>query len=439
MNIYINIANIIIIALFGASVIYYYNKFTEYFFAILIIIIYWAHLLVSCVYIETGIYLTDMGKYSYATGATFRLFCMIELYMFVFFYLAGKHPIKARVAKTSRKFKDYKLILGLLFGVYIYRLADILVSGTIISNAVVNRFDYYRDVSTFPLAGVISYFSYPLMWLAGYIMLLAEKKRQRFIPIILLVMNIVSLFLIGIQFGGYFQVVLYFFGPLLLKLAKERKLLKLRYAVIVAAVMAVMFLPKYNHFEKVIDEGYADTSFGLNTAYDFLFYRAFGQEADLTWEIDRQIVQEGSVDPDRFFSQIQEILGLDVENTTQYLMQRTLSKSALTRYETGSAVVTGGYPISWALMFGYIFSIPFLMLDAVGLFIIAKLICDGMAKQRLFILLAGGYLLCQAYTLAKNADFSAFGNTIPHIFMLLLLFLYKRPKQIKLGKKRIRI
>lgn len=439
MSIVVNVLNITVIALFGMTVIHFYNRYTEYFFAMLIAIVYWAQLLVSSAYIETGIYLMDIGKDSYPTGVTIRLFLMIEIYFMVLFYLARKHPIKERVEGTLSRYKDYKKVLILLFLVYSYRLADILVSGNIFNNVLVNRFDYYRDISTFPFAAIVQYFSFPLMWLAGYIMTLAENKKQRIFPILIFAINVFSLFLIGVQFGGYLQSALYFFCPTLLRLAKKRKLLRLRYAVMVAAVFLVMLIPKYNHFEEAIASGYANTSFGLNTAYDFLMYRALGQEADLTWEIDREIVEEGFIEPDRFFEQIQEVLGIEVDTTTQYLMNRGLSGSALTRYSWGSAAVTGGYLVSWAAMFGYIFAIPFWMLDAALLFAVVKLICDGMAKQRLFILLAGGYLFCQCYTIIISANFSAMGNTIPHILIVLLLFLYKKPKKFKLGNRVYRI
>ena len=81
MSIVVNILNIIVIALFGMTVIHFYNRYTEYFFAMLIAVVYWAQLLVSSAYIETGIYLMDIGKDSYPTGVTIRLFLMIEIYL----------------------------------------------------------------------------------------------------------------------------------------------------------------------------------------------------------------------------------------------------------------------------------------------------------------------------------------------------------------------
>ena len=114
-------------------------------------------------------------------------------------------------------------------------------------------------------------------------------------------------------------------------------------------------------------------------------------------------------------------------------MNRGCSSSALTIYSYSTAAVTGGYPILWVAIFGYIFAIPFLIVDSYLLFWVIRCICEGMEKQRLFLILAGGYLLCQCYTIVISANFSAIGNTIPHIFIVLLLILYKRIGVLRIG------
>lgn len=408
-------------------------------FSMLIILIYWVQLLLSSAYIETGIYLKDIGRDSYPTGVTFRLFCMIELYFLVFFILARKRPVRWRTEELPVSYGKYTKTLWLMLLISTYRLLDILISGNTLTDSAIDRFNFYSDYSTLPLANVAYYFSYPFMWLAGYILTTARKKRQMIFPIVLYVEQLLCLVLIGIQFGGFLQSTVYFITPTLLKLAKKRKLIRIRYAAIALVAVVAMLLPKYEYFEERLETGKADTSYGLNTAMDFLLYRALGQEADLTWEIDRQIVENGETDPGRFFEQIQEILGLPVDNTTYYLMERGLSSSTFNIYMRGNAVVTGGYPISWAAMFGYLFAIPFWILDAVCLFMIARIICEGIAKRRLFLLLSGSYLLCQAYTIVINANFAIMSNTIPRLLIIMLLFLYKKPLRIKMKGKSFRI
>ena len=191
---------------------------------------------------------------------------------------------------------------------------------------------------------------------------------------------------------------------------------------------------------KNIAKGNADTSYGLTTAYDFLMYRMLAQEADLTWEIDRQVWVDGDINPEQVFDVVKEIIGIPTEeNSTQYLMDRGCSSSALTIYSRGTAVVTGGYPILWVAIFGYIFAIPFLIIDSYLLFLVIRCICEGMEKQRLFLILAGGYLLCQCYTVVISANFSTIGNTIPHIFIILLLILYKKIGKVRIGNHTFRI
>lgn len=438
----INVLNFMVFLLFVMTVIHFYNKYTEYFFAMLIIIVYWAQLLVSSTYIETGVYLKDIGKISYATGVTIRLFLMIELMLGVIMYFASRHRRLDAVDVKNGKYtyKDFRIILLLLLLMYVYRFVDILISGNILTNSSVTRFNYFSDYSSLPMAQVIDYFSYPCLWILGYILLLGETKKQKAFPIFIFVLNMFAVLLRGVQFGGFLQSTLYFLGPMLLLMAKKRKLLKLRYAVIAVAMIIIMLIPKYNHFDEAVDEGYADTSYGLSTAFDFLMYRMFAQEADLTWEIDRQVWEDGEIDPDRYFEIIKEIIGIPVEdNSTQYLMNRGCSPNALLIYSYGPAAVTGGYPIIWAAMFGYFFMIPFLMVDAYLIFLVVRCICEGMVKQRMFLLLAGGYLFHQVYTVAISANFSALGNTIPHIFVAFLLLLYKRSVKLTINKHAFRI
>lgn len=435
MNV-ISVINLIVIAIFAMSVARFYNRHTEYFFAMLIIVVYWTQLLVSSAYIETGVYLKDIGKTSYATGVTIRLFLMIEFMLCLISYWAGKHPkIVIENPKEGRyTYNTFKRVECVLFLLYAYRLLDVIVSGNVLTNSNVNRFNYFSEFSKLPFAQIIDYFSYPCLWMLGYILLLGEKKRQKAFPIAIFLMNLLSVFLCGVEFGGFLQCTLYFLGPLLLSMAKRRKLIKLRYVAVAAILLVVMLIPKYNHFSEAIENGHADTSYGLTTAYDFLMYRMLAQEADLTWEIDRQVWIDGDIDPERAFDVAKEVIGIPTAvNSTQYLMNRGCSSSALTIYSYSTATVTGGYPILWVAIFGYFFAIPFLIVDSYLLFLVIRCICEGMEKQRLFLILAGGYLVCQCYTIVISANFSAIGNTIPHIFIVLLLILYKRIGMLRIG------
>ena len=416
MNV-INIINLIILSIFAVSIARFYNKHTEYFFAMLIIIVYWIQLLVSSAYIETGVYLKDIGKTSYATGVTIRLFLMIELMLCMISFWAGKHPkiVIENPKEGKHTYNTFKHVERILFVLYAYRLLDVIVSGNILTNSNVNRFNYFSEFSKLPFAQVVDYFSYPCLWVLGYILLLGEKKRQKIVPIVIYLIDLLSVFLRGVEFGGFLQCTLYFLGPLLLSMAKRRKLIKLRYVAVATILLVMMLVPKYNHFSEAIAKGNADTSYGLTTAYDFLMYRMLAQEADLTWEIDRQVWVDGDINPEQVFDVVKEIIGIP------------------------TAVVTGGYPILWVAIFGYIFAIPFLIIDSYLLFLVIRCICEGMEKQRLFLILAGGYLLCQCYTVVISANFSTIGNTIPHIFIILLLILYKKIGKVRIGNHTFRI
>ena len=73
--------------------------------------------------------------------------------------------------------------------------------------------------------------------------------------------------------------------------------------------------------------------------------------ADLSDEIDRQVWVDGDINPEQVFDVVKEIIGIPTEeNSTQYLMDRGCSSSALTIYSRGTAVVTGGYPIGYSFI-----------------------------------------------------------------------------------------
>lgn len=127
-------------------------KHTEYFFAMLIIIVYWIQLLVSSAYIETGVYLKDIGKTSYATGVTIRLFLMIELMLCMISFWAGKHPkiVIENPKEGKHTYNTFKHVERILFVLYAYRLLDVIVSGNILTNSNVNRFNYFSEFSKLP-------------------------------------------------------------------------------------------------------------------------------------------------------------------------------------------------------------------------------------------------------------------------------------------------
>lgn len=85
-----NILNVLAIGFFLFSVARFYNRHTEYFLVLSIIFIYWIQLVISSAYIETGVYLKDIGVRSYPTGVTLRLVCMLELFLIVFSIVASR-------------------------------------------------------------------------------------------------------------------------------------------------------------------------------------------------------------------------------------------------------------------------------------------------------------------------------------------------------------
>lgn len=221
-----NVLNVLAIGFFLFSVARFYNRHTEYFLVLSIIFIYWIQLVISSAYIETGVYLKDIGVRSYPTGVTLRLVCMLELFLIVFSVVASRlSKIDVPRAFSGRAYDETWWIRFVLICIFAYRLVDVLISGNIVTNPSLNRFNYYEMYSKLPFASVIDYFSYPLMWVCGLFFALG-KGRQKAVPLLIFVFNCLTMYLRGIEFGGYLQCAVYFFVPVLIPMAKRNKLIK---------------------------------------------------------------------------------------------------------------------------------------------------------------------------------------------------------------------
>lgn len=388
-------------------------------------------------YIETGIYLIDFGVKSYATGATLRLFLLLELQMLVFYFFSKKYQREIDGISAPKAILRYEKTWNMLsFFIIGYILLDVIISGNVLTNRSVNRFNFYSKYSMLPFAQVFSYFIYPLSFVQGYEFLNGGLKKQKAYSVVFIAITLVALFLRGIQFGGFAIVLIHFAMPIVMPLAHKHKLLKLRYIMLAASLLVVMLIPKYNYFTKTT----MYNNMGFKSAYEILVYRALGQGADLTWKLDQQIVEKGSIDPQQAINEIASVLSGKIEgNGADYLMRRACPRNVYARYKTGTASITGGYPIIWAALFGYIGAMIPVALDAVMFWFLLYKILRMLKKKKITRLFMYVFLYNQCYSIIMGSGLHYFGNMVPRVFLICLLVLdvFAKDKDIRFtfGKK----
>ena len=94
-------------------------------------------------------------------------------------------------------YNTFKRVEFVLFLLYAYRLLDVIVSGNVLTNSNVNRFNYFSEFSKLPFAQIIDYFSYPYtvgLWflpllfiteILVYLIAVQNKKTQIVIMILI--------------------------------------------------------------------------------------------------------------------------------------------------------------------------------------------------------------------------------------------------------------
>lgn len=429
MDMLMNILNILVIVVFIVTYLQIYRKSPSFFGLLLLPYIFWIQLLISSAYIETGIYLIDFETVSYTTGATIRLFLLLEIQLVVCYLMGIKYENKIKKMTEnvfSEKSATRWCIIAL--GMILYLLVDVVVFGS------ANRFDYYTRTSTLPLVNVVSYFSYPLSFLMGYFLINCKKKKNIMFVMLYLIMTFIWMYLRGVQFGGFLITGIIFISSFVIKLAKQHKLIRIRYIVFASVALLILLIPKYNYYKYTT----MYDNIGVFSAYEKLFYRAFGQGADLTWAIDRQIMEEDYIDPGQFKNEISSLFTGNTEGVgVYYLMDRSCPPKVLDRYYMGTAVITGGYPIIWASIFGYLGGIIPTIIDAILFaFLMYRIMCSLIDKSYIKTIMLI-FIYTQCYSIVMSSGIYYLGNLIPKIFLFILFFIDILYKRVKIGEKTI--
>lgn len=102
----VNLLNLLVIVLYVATVLHMYNSHTDYFISMLIILVYWAQLLVSNAYIETGVYFKGHWENQLCNWCNISVIYndrSITFYGYTFCGKMEKNDSEYRRGKLSRK------------------------------------------------------------------------------------------------------------------------------------------------------------------------------------------------------------------------------------------------------------------------------------------------------------------------------------------------
>lgn len=278
----------IFIYLLFSLILFRNNRYWPFFFFFYVAQL-WA--IISCYYIEQGIFITEQERYSFETGATYRL--VIENLVFfssaliVLRFLPKSKVSSEKLTLTPKANSMYDLLLYFLFIVSILFFVDTLIT-KIKYNDAFNRFNYY-DYSIlikYPIINVfLSYISLT-SFLLGILFLINKKSskkslKKKIIIFISLILILLGNILQGNKFSAIYLNLLLFLIPFLttVKINFSKKTIKYMLSVFigVSIFIGVVFNLTVKEYTQM---------FGKDEAISFTLYRTLGLQGHVWWGTD---------------------------------------------------------------------------------------------------------------------------------------------------------
>ena len=249
----------------------------------------------SCLYIESGAYITEEGIRGSFTGATFHLF-LYDLWFFTAYLsilLVGNQVRQRKVpAPTPRHvatpWKAIAVQAGATLAVTAL-FANLLASSAVpLLNSEATRFNFWTSYARFPIVGIVlGHLSVGIAIALG--VTAASTYASRYSRVmrnwgaIVLILYLVYLALAGQKFSGLFLALIAYGLPSFLHRNLRQKVLALAGRALIVVVPAGLALV-YIHYAHSQLTAYVGSPLGA------ILYRIFGLQGHVWWGTDYRVL-----------------------------------------------------------------------------------------------------------------------------------------------------
>lgn len=297
LDIYTFVMSIIILVFISINI----KLFSAYKFWPFLFYLLYAYTLpiLSNLYLEQGIYITEQERYSYFTGSTFRLLFYTSIFLLIcFFSLQLFQHITSKkkvfISKRISRIKPKSVSMSLF---YIVILMEFLMYLNLFASEIplfspsITRFNYWES-SCFPfLRQIIGNISLPIAMILGiYYMYFSNNNlyHWRKKTIFLFLLYIVYLYLIGQKFSAQFLAIYFFFLPYWVINFKKASLFlfskrSLKYILPIGLLIFGFILYKYQ---------FTGISEMKGSAWSGMIYRILGLQGHVYWGIDEMVFHQ---------------------------------------------------------------------------------------------------------------------------------------------------
>lgn len=317
-------------------------------------------LLLSCVYVEQGVYLADTRRMSYFDGSTLRLllfliafFCgliialrLAERYGWAKF--DGGWDLEATSERLNKAF--YYLAVFVCLALSAVLAANLLLSGTILTTSSITRFNFYTTYSAIGIAQYISYVQIPICLFAGMVIVYRKSMLSRIFALCLFLFQVTYLWLMGNEATAFMVNALFFMLSWLGKALASHKLnvrvLRRSAVICLVFIFGVLAVKYYSVVGGSIYSAESEDSFT---------YRLLALQSNTWWNVDGLVWKDADGDPGQRFTEMGQLFGNtdSTEAGIWYLMQRIVPEAEYVRYILENGTLNAGYPTINIAIFGY--------------------------------------------------------------------------------------
>lgn len=420
------IVNIIVI-LIMIFINLYLAKTCTYLIPILLLVLYqYIWLIISCAYVEQGVYLTDTHVNAYFTYSSVRLlFLCIAFYIGLilgkkFLEYFGFSKIGVQNNLTNWRFVE-TIGLGICAILTIILLLDVSISGSVLTNSAINRFNYLSEYSRIGLVRYISYLHNAIFLFLGMCVSFSSTKAIRIISIFVVVGNIVFFALTGNESGAYLTNGLFFCIPSLLRLlssvsfSKSDKVKIRKACTFLLGAIVLILIYKY-----VASRGYS--ILGAETE-DSFFYRLFALQSNTWWNIDKGVLG-GSAWPSQFEVELHSLItGTNEESGIWFLMKQIMPLNEYIRYVDGFATLNGGYPAINIAIYGWLFGPIVTVFDGLIFYCSSYILYRKIIRMQYCRAIVWTLVFNQIVRVYTMGGIGYLGNVIPKLCFVVFLYI----------------
>lgn len=401
------------------------------YFIILMLQVFFSIWLVASVgYIESGVYNRDLEIVTTFNFSTLRL----VIYEFIFFItiwcwakITKINVYNYRISNIIVNKKVQYFSNTIVFLINILFTLNLILSGSILTNSDISRFNFYTTYSKIGFIRPLFYLVNPLSAVMGLNFIFSRNKKIKILSLVNVIIMLIYARLTGNEFGVLLYIVFYFFLATIINtvnsIEAKRNWVKIfikrykKYILYAICLFGLVILVKINSFKHVnVFSQITESPIGA------FLYRALGLQGDTWWATDKLTIN-GYKDTMQISNEFKAIFDETMKGQVgiQYLMKLILPQTSLNRYIWGGAELMSGYPALNIAMYGYIPTALITIIEASLFFELTSYVYKKVIKKQYFRVFLSVALLEQVMKVFGIGGIWYIGNLIPIMSIILIL------------------